>query len=362
MTLRWELIGREMDRAIPRRIPFRVDRSVDLVYEGTAQPHSAPSSRGVAPVKRKRRPGPVSNYLVYLAVRLVVGFAQALSVEQSYAFARTLASVLHRVDRRHRLIGIENLRVAFGDRYTEAERAEIVRRVYRHFCMMLMEILHIPRKLHPTTWRDRITLVGHEAVLGRLLDGGPLIMLTGHFGNWEMAGYLFGVFGFPPNSVARALDNPYLDAYLRTFRERTGQKIIAKKGGYDDMLAVLRAGGVLSFLADQDAGERGMFVDFFGRPASTHKAIALMALEHQAPVVVGYARRVGPGFRYEVGCTAIFEPHEFTGTPDDARILTQRYTAALEAIIRRDPEQYLWLHRRWKHQPRPRKVKAVAAA
>ena len=100
--------------------------------------------------------------------------------------------------------------------------------------------------------------------------------------------------------------------------------MIPKKGGYDQMLDVLRDGGVLSFLADQDAGERGMFVDFFGRPASTHKAIALLALEHQAPVVVGYARRIGPGFRYEVGCDEIIEPDEWTGTADDARLLTQR--------------------------------------
>ena len=204
-------------------------------------------------------------------------------------------------------------------------------------------------------YRKYATLVGHGKVIDRLLWGGPVIMLTGHFGNWEMAGYLFGVFGFPPYSVARTLDNPYLDRFLRSFRERTGQKMIAKKGGYDQMLEVLRTGGVLSFLADQDAGERGMFVDFFGRPASTHKAIALLAIEHQAPVMVGYARRIGPGFRYEVGCTELIDPSEFAGTADDARLLTQRYTSALETIIRRDPEQYLWLHRRWKHQPKERR-------
>jgi KDO2-lipid IV(A) lauroyltransferase len=305
-----------------------------------------------------RRRRPVLDYAAYLAVRVVVCLAQMMSVEQSYGFARLLAAVLYRVDKRHRKVGMDNLRLAFGDQYSEAERDAIVRGVYRHFCMMLMEILHIPRKLHPTTWRDRITLVGQAQVLDRLLDGGPLIMLTGHFGNWEMAGYLFGVFGFPPNSVARDLDNPHLDRFLRSFRERTGQKMIPKKGGYDQMLDVLRSGGVLSFLADQDAGERGMYVDFFGRPASTHKAIALLAIEHRAPVVVGYARRIGPGFRYEVGCDAIIEPSEWTGTPDDARLLTQRYTTAIEAIIRRDPDQYLWLHRRWKHQPKPKKAKA----
>lgn len=302
-------------------------------------------------MKRRR---PAVDYLVYLAVRLVVGVCQALSVEQSYRFADLLAAVLYRVDKRHRDVGLENLRLAFGDAYDDAGRDAIVRGVYRHFCRMLMEMLHIPRKLHPTTWRDRIALVGQGPLVDRLLKGGPLIMLTGHFGNWEMAGYLFGVFGFPPHSVARTLDNPHLDRFLRSFRERTGQKMIPKKGGYDRVLEVLRGGGVLAFLADQDAGERGLFVDFFGRPASTHKSIAILALEHRAPVAVGYARRVGPGFRYEVGCHAIIEPEEFAGTADDARLLTQRYTAALESIIRRDPEQYLWLHRRWKHQPRPR--------
>jgi KDO2-lipid IV(A) lauroyltransferase len=302
---------------------------------------------------RKRRP--LLDYLVYLAVRLVVCLAQMMSVEQSYAFARMLAAVLYLVDKRHRKVGMENLREAFGDQYFEAERDAIVRGVYRHFCMMLMEILHIPRKLHPTTWRDRITLVGHERVLDRLMDGGPLIMLTGHFGNWEMAGYLFGVFGFPPTSVARTLDNPHLERFLRSFRERTGQKLVPKKGGFDQMLEVLQSGGVLSFLADQDAGARGLFVNFFGRPASTHKAIALLAIEHNAPIVVGYARRIGPGFRYEVGCDELIDPSELTGTADDVRLLTQRYTSAIERFIRRDPDQYLWLHRRWKHQPKGKK-------
>jgi KDO2-lipid IV(A) lauroyltransferase len=309
-------------------------------------------------MKRPRRPA--LDYLVYLAVRLVVGVAQALSIEQSYALADLLARIIYRVDTRHRVVGLENLRLAFGDRYTEAQRDALIRRVYRHFCRMLMEMLHIPRKLHLETWRRRITLVGQGAVVDRLLRGGPVIMLSGHFGNWEMAGYLFGVFGFPPHSVARTLDNPYLDRFLRSFRERTGQKMIPKKGGYDQMLEVLRRGGVLSFLADQDAGERGLFVEFFGRPASTHKAIALLAIEHKAPVVVGYARRIGPGFRYEVGCDAVIDPEEWTGTADDVRLLTQRYTAALEAVIRRDPEQYLWLHRRWKHQPKPRKRPSAA--
>ncbi len=311
------------------------------------------------PRHKVRRPW--LDYLVYLAVRLTVTCAQRLTIRQCYSLAKALAWLMYTVDKRHRLVGIENLELAFADRYDAAERDGLVRGVYLHFCMMIMEILHIPRKIDIKNWRNHVKLVGHEPVLDRLITGGPIILLTGHYGNWEMAGYLFGLFGFPTCSVARTLDNPYLDRYLRTFREQTGQKLIPKAGGYDQILEVLQSGQALSMLADQDAGQRGLFVEFFGRPASTHKAIALLAIEHQAPVVVGVACRVGPGFRYEIRCADIIEPDEFRGTADDARLLTQRYTTALEILIRQDPTQYLWLHRRWKHQPK-RKTRDLADA
>jgi KDO2-lipid IV(A) lauroyltransferase len=246
--------------------------------------------------------------------------------------------------------------MAYGEEFSDAERERIVRGVYLHFCKMIMELLHTPRKIHLTNWREHVSLVGHEPTLDRLMTGGPIILLTGHYGNWELAGYLFGLFGFPTYSVARTLDNPYLDRFLRTFRERTGQKLIPKAGGYDQILEVLQSGRALSMLADQDAGQRGMFVEFFGRPASTHKAIALLAIEHQAPVVVGVTRRIGPGFRYEIRSADVIEPAEFSGTAADAWLLTQRYSTALETLIRQDPTQYLWLHRRWKHQPQQRKA------
>jgi KDO2-lipid IV(A) lauroyltransferase len=305
------------------------------------------------PRHKARRPW--LDYLVYAAIRLVVAFAQMLTIEQSYALAGLLAWVAYHVNARHRQVGLENLSRAFGDRFDESRRDQIIRAVYRHFCRMIMEILHTPRKLHLTNWRDRVVLVGYVPIMDQLITGGrPMIFLTGHYGNWELAGYVFGLFGFPTVSVARTLDNPFLDRYLRRFRERTGQSLIPKTGGYDQMVEVLRSGRVLSFLADQDAGPRGLYVDFFGRPASTHKAIALLAIAHQAPVVVGVARRIGPGFRYEIRCEDIIDPATLSGTAADARILTQRFTSALERLILQDPTQYLWLHRRWKHQPTSR--------
>lgn len=305
-------------------------------------------------MKDKKKRNVIFDYLIYVVVRVAVALVQALPLEWGYALARLVARTTHRLDKRHRDVAHENLNHAFGDSFSGADRDRIVRQVYEHFLMLMVEIVHVPRKLHRTTWRRHITLSGHAGVIERLLDGGPVIMLSPHFGNWEMAGYLFGVFGFPPTSVARTLDNPHLDRFLREFRERTGQKLVSKKGGYDEMLGVLKNGGILSFLADQDAGQNGLYVNFFGRLASTHKAIAILAIEYRAPVVVGHARRIGPGFRYEVGCDRIIDPCEWEGRRDDVEWLTQEYTSALEAAIRKAPEQYFWVHRRWKHQPKPR--------
>jgi Kdo2-lipid IVA lauroyltransferase/acyltransferase len=299
------------------------------------------------------------DYLVYLAIRFVVALAQMLSIEQSYALARFLGWVMYSVDKRHRAVGLDNLVCAFGDTLTEADRDRIVRGVYRHFCMVLMEILHTPRKIHLSNWRDWVVLENYAPAMDQFMTGDrPLIFVTGHYGNWELAGYVFGLFGFPTVAVARTLDNPYLDGYLRSFRERTGQSLIPKSGGFDQMVEVLTNNGALSFLADQDAGARGLFVDFFGRPASTHKAIALLAIEHRALVIVGVARRIGPGFRYEIRCEDLIDAATLPGTADDVRVLTQRYTSALERLIRQDPTQYLWLHRRWKNQPKAAKAAA----
>ena len=113
---------------------------------------------------------------------------------------------------------------------------------------------------------------------------------------------------------------------------------------------------MLSFLADQDAGQRDFMSTFFGRPASTHKAIALLAIEHQAPVVVGVARRIRAGLPLRDPLRGSDRPLRLTGTADDVRLLTQQFTSALERLIRQDPTQYLWLHRRWKHQPQARKA------
>lgn len=296
----------------------------------------------------------IADYAVYVVVRLIVCVVQALSWRQAAAFADGLAWLTYRLDRRHRQVADDNLQHAFPH-LTAAERDRLVRGVYRHCCRLIMEIAHLPRKLHPTNWRRYVDLEGNTEMILALLSGRPLLFVTGHFGNWEIGGYTLGLLGMKTYAIARTLDNPYLDDFLRRFRENTGQKLLAKKGDFDQMQQVLEKGGVIATLADQDAGPRGLFVDYFGRPASTHKAVALMALEHQVPMLVIGMARVGEPIRYRILVEDIIRPEEYAGRSDAVPAITQRFTSALERIVRRHPDQYFWLHRRWKHQPTRRK-------
>ncbi len=303
----------------------------------------------------------VADYAVYFVVRVIICLIQMLSYPAASKAAKLLAWLIYRVDKRHRNVADENLRHAFPN-LDAAQRDQRVRAVYLHFCTLLIEIIHIPRKLHPSNWRRYLDLTGGRKLVAALLSGRPLLLVTGHFGNWEMGGYVLGLLGFTTHAIARELDNPYLDDFLRSFRERTGQKVLAKKGDFDHMQALLAQNGVLATLADQDAGAKGQFVEFFNRPASTHRAVALLALEYNVPMVVIGTPKVGEPMRHAIIVEDVILPEEYDKRPDAMKAITQRFTSALERLVRGHPEQYFWLHRRWKHQPAVRAKKAKQAA
>jgi Kdo2-lipid IVA lauroyltransferase/acyltransferase len=299
----------------------------------------------------------LADYLVYVAVRILVCIIQGLSYETACRCAGFLAWVVYKVDRRHRLVAVENLQKSFPGRYSDAQIDQLVRGVYRHFCTMLIEIMHMPRRYHLHNYKQYTRLREPARMAQVLLSGRPALFVTGHFGNWELAGYTLGLMGFHTAAIARPLDNPYLDQFLRSFRERTGQKLLAKHGDFDNIEEMLRGGGTLATLADQDAGVRGLFVDFFGRPASTHKAIALLALEHNVPMIVcGMPRLDG---KYHMWPADVIFPEDYAKHADPVRAITQRFTTSLETLIRLAPEQYFWVHRRWKHAPPVRRKKAA---
>jgi KDO2-lipid IV(A) lauroyltransferase len=302
----------------------------------------------------------LTDYVVYLVVRFFVCLVQTIPLEAACRLAGLLAWLLHRIDRRHARVADDNLRHAFATGLSDEQRQRLVADMYRHFCRLLIEMIHLPRRLHLHNWRRYLEFTDGRRLVDCLLSDRPLLIVTGHFGNWEMGGYTLGLLGFHTYAVARPLDNPYLDQFLRRFRERTGQTILAKKGDFELMGQILSHGGVLATLADQDAGQRGLFVDFFGRPASTHKAIALLALEHRVPILVVLARNTGAPLCYEIGIEELILPEDYEGQPEAVRAITQRFTSALERGVRRAPEQYFWLHRRWKHQPlKPRRRSAA---
>lgn len=301
----------------------------------------------------------IVDWLVYLLVRGGACAVQMLTDEAAAAAGELLGFLAYHVDRRHRRVADENLRHAFP-LLSVSRHDRLVRGCFAHFAALLIEIARLPRKLGVGNWRQRVTLVGGDKVVGAMTGGRPAMIVTGHLGNWELAGFALGLFGFRTHAVARTLDNQYLDDFLRRFRERTGQQVLAKKGDYERITDLLRANGVLATLMDQDAGARGLFVDFFGRPASTHKAIALMAMEYDVPlVIVGVPRVSRRPLHHHVVVEEVVEPSAFAGRPDAVRAITQRCTAALERLIRRHPDQYFWLHRRWKHQPAARGRRAA---
>jgi KDO2-lipid IV(A) lauroyltransferase len=300
----------------------------------------------------------VADYAVYLVLRFCVCVLQMLSYEASMRLANVLAQLVYWFDRRHRLVAADNLRHAFPE-LPEEQIDPLVRATYRHFIALVMVIIHLPRRFHVYSWKNYLEMTGERYLAAALLSGRPLLLVTGHFGNWEMGGYTLGLFGFKTYAIARTLDNPYLDRFLKTFRRRTGQEILAKQGDFDRMEHLLRSDGVLATLGDQDAGQRGLYATFFNRPASTHKAIALMALRYEAPMVVAGIVHVGEPMRHRLIIQDLILPEEYAGQPDAIRRMTQRFTTALETLVRQYPEQYLWLHRRWKHQPKAKTKKAA---
>ena len=297
---------------------------------------------------------------VYLLVRFVVCIVQALSWQSALALARAFAWLGYRIDRRHRLVAADNLGRAFPH-LDEPAVDRLVRASYLHLTTMLVEMIRLPRVLNHGNLNDFIEhgRAGDlELIRSWVATGRPRLVLTGHFGNWEILSYVTGMVGFRGGIVARRLDNPYLERFLAHFRRKTGLELLEKNADYARILEILAQGDGVGMVGDQDAGPRGLFVDFFGRPASTFKSIALLSLEYNAPIFVFGAARIGWPMRYRIYLEDLILPEEYIGRVNALRAITERYTRALERLVRRHPEQYFWLHRRWKHQPKAQKKAA----
>jgi KDO2-lipid IV(A) lauroyltransferase len=294
----------------------------------------------------------IFDWIVYVLVRTAAMIFHMFGVNANLATARGMGWCWYHLMPRHRIRARDHLRIAFGAALPEKQVDRLVLGSMQQMAMMAMELLFTPRLINPWTWPRYVWPGDLRAALDVLLDRRGAILLTGHYGNWELTGYLLATWGFDVVAVMRPLDNPYLNRYIMAMREKRGLRLLFKKGAIQSADEVLEGGGILAFIADQNAGRKGLFVDFFGRPASTYKSIGLLAMRHRVPIVVGGARRRSLRFEYDIIAPRVILPEEWEQQADPLRYITQEYTRAFEAIVREAPEQYLWIHRRWKSQPR----------
>jgi KDO2-lipid IV(A) lauroyltransferase len=311
--------------------------------------------------RKKKRQNPVLDWLLYAAIRILVVFLYLFKVETNLRFACFLGRLLWKHYHRGRQRALDNLRASFPEK-SEEWIWQTGRRSFEHIVMLTIDILFTPRLVKKYNWREYSWYNNAEYAKWLMQERKGLLMVTGHYSNFEIIGYLMGLFGFPICSIARPLDNKYLNRYLYRVREQRGQRIIDKKGAAELMPQLTSEGSTLGFIADQDAGKKGVFVDFFGRDASTYKSIGLLAITCNLPIVVGYSRRVGNRFYFEIGVTRIIFPHEWADKDDPLRWVTAEYTNAIEAFVREDPTQYWWLHRRWKTRPKAEREPVTQAA
>ena len=308
--------------------------------------------------------GPIVNFAQYFGARFTAMMLGLFPINQNLKTARDIGSLLYKIDRKHRKRALENLRASFPEK-SQAELEAIAERSMQHFISLVMDVLFTTRLINVESWHRHVRMVDMSEALRVLLRGQGAIVLTGHYGNWEILGYTLATLGFETYSIARPIDNPQIDAWLLGVREKRGQIILSKRGVTTTALDVLNRKGVLGFIADQNAGPKGMFVPFFGRLASTYKSIGLLAIEHNVPVIVGYARRRNDQFSYDMGVQEIIYPQDWQNYPrnhfkDECHYLTARYTKAIEDMVRDDPSQYLWIHRRWKTRPKDEVAGSVA--
>ena len=293
----------------------------------------------------------MKEWLEFAAVWLILKMIGALPRGAARGLAAFVTKLLFSLQPRLKKTAEFNLRLAFPD-WTDAQRAEVKRKMVRNLGWMAAEFARFPR-LKKENIEELVILDGHENFLEGQRRGNGVLYLTGHIGAWELSSFAHALYGYPLHYMARPLDNKRLDALVNEYRCASGNRPIFKNESARVMLKILKDSGTIGILADQNTmPEEGVFVDFFGKSACTTTGIARVALHTGAAVVPGYAYWDVTIQKYRLR----FEPAlELIRTGDSERDIfenTQRFSKALEEIIRKHPEQWVWVHKRWKTRPK----------
>jgi KDO2-lipid IV(A) lauroyltransferase len=287
----------------------------------------------------------------YLAARSLVAGLSVFDIDTNLAAAGVVGRLIYRLSRKHRDRAADAIRQAFPQK-TEAQVQRIAVASCEHFARMLVEAMQLPRVLHLDNWSQRVEMGDIGDVIERINRGKPAITLCGHFGNWEILGFVTAMLGYTAYAVARPLDNPLINDWLLGIRQRMGMRIIAKKDAVAQLEELLAAGHPVGLVADQNGGDKGLFVPFFGRLASTHKSVGLLAMAYDVPILVGATLRLGEQARYVATPLDVIDPSDWRKADDPLFYITARFMRAIELAATETPEQYLWMHRRWRSRPR----------
>lgn len=264
---------------------------------------------------------------------------------------RVVASLLWTAMRKRSGIAKKEATRVFGKRGDEVARGS-----FHHLMATIIRTMRIPREKATGRWERSFEIQGIENLDRALAMGKGVVAVSGHFGDWEVFNIAVAARGHRVHVVRRAMDNPYMNRGFEAFWREVGTRVIWRKGAMREGLQALRDGGILTLYVDQDARGAGIFVPFLGRDASTIKAPALLSLKSGAPIL-GYAVTRLPSGRNLI---QIEEPFVADAAlPKNEAILeaTRRLTQGLERRILEAPEQWMWIHRRWKTKPE----EAVAA-
>jgi len=294
------------------------------------------------------------QYLIYLIVRCFGFFINLFPDGVALWIGRQLGRWAYFLDFEHRRVAIENLKLAFGTEKNGDEIRSIALRTFQNLGMNLVEFLRSP-SLDTEKLLEKVELEGRSHVEQALKRGKGIIFLLGHIGNWELLGRMAWFFGGNLMAIARPLKkNARLDRFIEDVRRSSGLEVLSSKRVARHVVCALRENKMVGILIDQrEKRSEGVEVPFFGKKASTTPASAFFALKTGATVVPVYAIRLEGG-KHRFVAEAPVEGIRTGDKAEDLRVNTQRHTEILESIIRRYPDQWFWIHRRWERKRKDR--------
>jgi KDO2-lipid IV(A) lauroyltransferase len=302
--------------------------------------------------KSKRRKNRLLVYVEFIPFWILFKFVRMLSLKQAYKLMRKVSGFAFMVDCRHRCRTIQHMLHA-GITNDEAEAKRLARECFDQFGMLMVEIFKKDQIFKPQDINKHVNMTLTDESdwprLDKMLKEGPLILITAHYGNWEVSSNFYTtMYKRDIVSIFRPFNNPLIGKVINSKREGDRHKSYDKSGGIRVLLKALKENKSIAILADQHAGSReGVEVKFFGHPCRAHFSPSLLHLKTGVPIVVSLTRRLDDNFNFEY---LVAKPIEYKSTGDkevDIQAVTQLYTNALEDLIKLCPEQWLWAHRRW---------------